>query len=281
MAILTETISEPGFSGYLARPERAAGPLPGLIVIQEAWGVDAHIEDVTRRFAAAGYLALAPDLFAEGAERPPPFARERMAELQAFMNAAPPTVFSDAGAREAALAKLPEPERTRVGESLGALTSVMAPARREGLLAIVQAAGRYLREVRPETRGPKAQGKGNGNGKIGAIGFCLGGGLSALFACRDPELGAAVVFYGVPPAAEEIPKIQCPVMFLFGKADQRIAATVPAFAEAMSAAGKRLERLAYEGAGHAFFNDGRPTYDVAAARDAFARVLAFLGDALV
>ena len=148
MAILTETISEPGFSGYLARPERAAGPLPGLLVLQEAWGVDAHIEDVTRRFAAAGYLALAPDLFAQGAggQRPAPFAPERMSELQAFMNAAPPTVFSDAAAREAALGKLPEPERARVGESLGALTAVMAPARREGLLATVQAAVRYLRE---------------------------------------------------------------------------------------------------------------------------------------
>jgi carboxymethylenebutenolidase len=273
MAILTETITEPGFSGYLARPERAAGPLPGLIVIQEAWGVDAHIEDLTRRFAAAGYLALAPDLFAQGdgGQRPPPFARERMAELQAFMNAAPPTVFSDAGARQEALAKLPEPERTRVGESLGALTSVMAPARREGLLATLQAAARYLRESRPETRGAR----------IGSVGFCLGGGLSALLACRDAELGAAVVFYGVPPAAEEIAKIRCPVMMLFGTADPRIAGTVPAFAEAMSAAGRRLDRVAYDGAGHAFFNDGRPTYDVTAARDAFPRVLAFLRDALV
>jgi carboxymethylenebutenolidase len=273
MAILTETISEPGFSGYLARPERAAGPIPGLLVIQEAWGVDAHIEDVTRRFAAAGYLALAPDLFAEGGPRPAPFAPQRMAELQAFMNAAPPTVFADAAAREAALAKLPEAERKRVGESLGALTAVMAPGRREALLGTVQAAGRYLREARPETRGGKA--------KVGALGFCMGGGLSALLACRDPELGAAVVFYGNPPAAEEIPKIRCPVMILFGAADHRIAGTVPAFAEAMSAAGKRLERVVYEGAGHAFFNDGRPPYDVNAARDAFARVLAFLRDALV
>ncbi|HEY4394054.1 MAG TPA: dienelactone hydrolase family protein [Polyangia bacterium] len=271
MAILTETISEPGFSGYLARPERAAGPLPGVLVIQEAWGVDAHIEDVTRRFAAAGYVALAPDLFAEGGHRSAPFARERMAELQAFMNAAPPTVFADAGAREAALAKLPDAERTRVGESLGALTSVMAPARREGLLAAVQAAARYLREARPETRGQR----------IAALGFCLGGGLSGLLACRDPELGAAVIFYGNPPPAEEIPKIRCPVMVLVGTADQRIAGQIPAFSEAMSAAGKRLESLSYEGAGHAFFNDGRPAYNLSAARDAFPRVLAFLRDALV
>jgi carboxymethylenebutenolidase len=271
MAIATETISKPGFCGYLARPERATGPLPGILVIQEAWGVDAHIEDVTRRFAAAGYLALAPDLFVgEDGKRPAPFARERMAELLAFMNAASPTVFSDPAAREAALGKLPEAERARVGESLGGLTTVMAPARRESLLAVVQAAARYLREERAETRGQK----------LGIVGFCLGGGLSALLACRDPELGASVVFYGNAPASEEIPKIGCPVLMFHGGADQRIAVQVPAFAEAMSAAGKRFERIVYDGVGHAFFNDGRPPYDVTAARDAFARTLTFFKDAL-
>jgi carboxymethylenebutenolidase len=271
MAIATETISKPGLCGYLARPERATGPLPGILVIQEAWGVDPHIEDVTRRFAASGYLALAPDLFVgEDGQRPPPFARERMAEFQAFMNAAPPTVFSDPAAREAALDKLPEAQRARVGESLGNLISVMAPARREALLASVLAAARYLREERAETRGQK----------LGAVGFCLGGGLSALLACRDPELGAAVVFYGNAPAAEEIPKIGCPVLMFYGGADQRIAGQVPPFAEAMSAAGKRFETVVYDGVGHAFFNDGRPTYKVEAARDAFARTLAFFRDAL-
>jgi carboxymethylenebutenolidase len=109
----------------------------------------------------------------------------------------------------------------------------------------------------------------------------MGGGLAALLACHDPELAAAVVFYGNPPPPDEIPKIRCPVMVLFGTADQRIAGQIPAFSEAMSAAGKRLERVAYEGAGHAFFNDGRPAYSVTAARDAWPRVLAFLKDALV
>jgi carboxymethylenebutenolidase len=273
MAIVTETILKPAeFSGYLARPERATGPLPGVLVIQEAWGVDAHIEDVTRRFAAAGYVALAPDLFAdpEGGTRPGPLARERMAELQAFMNAAPPTVFSDATARATALAKLPEDERVRVGESLAGLTSVMTPAGREPQLAIVQAAARYLREEQAETRGAK----------LGVVGFCMGGGLAALLACRDPELGAAVVFYGTPPAAEEIPKIRCPVLVFHGSADARIAGQMPAFAEAMNAAGKRFERVVYEGVGHAFLNDGRPTYNAAATRDAFARALTFLHAAL-
>src|SRR6516164_7641837 len=105
MATLTETILETdGFTGYLARPERARGPLPGLLVVQEAWGVDAHIEDVTRRLAAAGYVALAPDLFAQQGKRPEPLARERLTELQAFANEAGQSVFGDPQARAQALA---------------------------------------------------------------------------------------------------------------------------------------------------------------------------------
>ncbi|HLK88944.1 MAG TPA: dienelactone hydrolase family protein [Polyangia bacterium] len=275
MAIATETIFKPhGFSGYLARPERATA-LPGVVVIQEAWGVDAHIEDVTRRFAAAGYLALAPDLFADpkAGTRPAPLEPERMTELVAFVNAAPATnVFADAAAREAALGKLPEADRARVAESLDALrAALMDPARREGLVTIAQAAVSYLREERAETRAHK----------IASVGFCVGGALSATLACRDAELGAAVIFYGTAPAAEEIPKIRCPVLGLYGGADQRILAGLPAFTEAMKAAGKRFEQVVYDGVGHAFFNDGRPTYDVGAARDGFARVLAFLKDTLV
>jgi carboxymethylenebutenolidase len=275
MAIATETIFKPhAFSGYLARPERATA-LPGVVVIQEAWGVDAHIQDVTRRFAAAGYLALAPDLFADpkAGTRPPALEPERMTELVGFVNAAAGiNVFADAAAREAALGKLPEAERGRISESLDAMrATLMDPARREGLAAVVQAAVAYLREERTETQGRK----------IATVGFCVGGALSAVLACRDAALGAAVIFYGSAPAAEEIPKIRCPVLGLYGGADQRITGGLPAFTEAMKAAGKPFEHVVYDGVGHAFFNDSRPTYDVSAARDGFARVLAFLRNALI
>ena len=75
MAIKSEWVHYGDQIGYLARPERAAAPLPGVVVIQEAWGVNEQIEDVTRRIAAAGYLALAPDLFAVKGERPPALGR--------------------------------------------------------------------------------------------------------------------------------------------------------------------------------------------------------------
>lgn len=71
MAIKSEWVRYGDQVGYLAVPELAATPLPSIVVIQEIVGVDEHIEDVTRRVAAAGYVALAPDLFSVNGERPP------------------------------------------------------------------------------------------------------------------------------------------------------------------------------------------------------------------
>jgi carboxymethylenebutenolidase len=272
MAINTEWISGAGApAGYFARPERAQRALPGVLVLQEAWGVDAHIEDVTRRFAAAGYAAFAPDLFADAeGKRPAPMTRERLSELVAFINQAPPTVWSDPKVLEAELSKRPEAERGRIEETRTAVFSRLgSPDKLAAFLPSLQSAVRYLRQ-RPETAGQK----------IGAVGFCMGGGLSALLACRDPDLGAAAIFYGSAPPNDQIPAIRCPVRGFYGGQDERITGQVPAFAEAMRAAGKSFEPQIYPQAGHAFFNDGRPSYDAAAARDAFARVLTFFRDAL-
>ena len=89
MAIKGEWVRYGDQIGYLARPERAAAPLPGVVVIQEAWGVNEQIEDVTRRIAAAGYVALAPDLFAVKGERPPALSRQRIEKAMAFMQRLP------------------------------------------------------------------------------------------------------------------------------------------------------------------------------------------------
>jgi len=101
MSIATSSVSFEGGSGYLAWPERATKPLPAVIVIQEVWGVDSHIRDVTQRIAAAGYAALAPDLYAINGQRPTELAVERVVEVQQFLNAAPPVVRHDATARNA------------------------------------------------------------------------------------------------------------------------------------------------------------------------------------
>jgi carboxymethylenebutenolidase len=104
----------------------------------------------------------------------------------------------------------------------------------------------------------------------------MGGGLSALLACEEPELAGAAIFYGSAPPLESIPGIACPVVGFYGALDQRINAGLPAFTEAMKNAGKAFESHLYEGAGHSFFNDCRPSYEVHAARDSFARLLEFL-----
>ncbi|HEY4012607.1 MAG TPA: dienelactone hydrolase family protein [Polyangiaceae bacterium] len=249
--------------GYFCYPERAAGPLPSVLILQEAWGVDLHIQDVTRRFALAGYAAFAPDLFAKAGERIPALANERLAEVKAMLDELP-TAWRDDAARDAYLAKKTAPERERIVDSFGVLRGTMG--NQAAMLPIVAAAANWLRLECATTRGQK----------VAVLGFCLGGSLSGTLACKDPQLAAAVVFYGGPPPADLVPNVHCPVLGLYGSLDANVTPQVPAFASAMKAAGKRFEPVVYEGAQHAFFNDTRPAYHVGAARDAFARVLSFL-----
>src|SRR5262249_2148891 len=163
--------------------ERAALPLPSVLVLQEAWGVNDHLEDVTRRFAAAGYTALAPDLYAKDGARPAPLERDRMTALVAFVNTQPSAFFMDPSARAPALATLPDAERARIGESFEA---IYANFGKTPFLEPTIAAARWLREECPKSRGRP----------VASVGFCMGGAYSALLACSDPELAGAVIFYG-------------------------------------------------------------------------------------
>jgi carboxymethylenebutenolidase len=270
MAIKGEWIRYGKGSGYFAKPERAVGPLPGVLVIQEIGGVNSQIEDVARRIAAAGYAALAPDLFAVDGQRPPALAAERVTEVFSFGAKFPPGTMFDKAGREAALATLPEADRQRISETYGQVFSFASPDRQMSLIDPLKMAFRHLRDGRPETKGQK----------VGCVGFCMGGSLSALLSCEEEELSRAAVFYGQTPSAEKIPRINCPVIAFYGAKDQRVNAGIPAFEEAMRAAGKSYERHIYEGAGHAFFNDDAPSYEVKAARDAYGRLLGFFSNIL-
>ena len=264
MPVTTDWVSYGNYSGYLARPERVEIALPGVVIIPEIWGVDEHIQDVTRRIAAAGYAAMAPDLYAKGGTRPEVLRAERVSEVRAFMAGLALAVRTNPEAREAELAKLPQPAQSRVGESYRALFAGLGHM--DSHLPALKAATHYLRQTCPSSRGQK----------VSCVGFCMGGGLTALLACEEPELAGAAIFYGMSPPAERVPGIGCPVIGFYAGLDQRIGATLPAFAQAMAAAGKSFESHVYEGAAHSFFNDTGPAYDVRAARDSFARLLDFL-----
>jgi carboxymethylenebutenolidase len=263
MAIKGQWIEYGDQKGYFAAPEKTSAPLPAIIVIQEAWGVNEHIEDVTRRFAAAGYAALAPDLFAVGGVRPVALSRERIEKAMKFMRQLPPAAMGNPAARDAELAKLPESDRKEIGETFGQLFG--GPGRLAGYIPRLREAVRHLRTTQKET---KAQ-------KVACVGFCMGGGLSALLACEEPEISGAAVFYGTTPPADKIPSINCPVIGFYGGNDQRVNAGIPVFEEAMRNAGKSYEHFVYEGANHSFFNDDGQAYNVKAVRDASVRLLTF------
>jgi carboxymethylenebutenolidase len=265
MAIKTEWIRYGDQIGYLALPDRAAPPLPGVVVIQEIYGVNDHIRDVTRRIAAAGYAALAPDLFAVKGERPALLTETRIDEAMAWGSRVPSAARFDPVKREEELAKLPEAERARIRETMGLVFSSGTPDRMAAMMPALRSAVRHLRTERPETRGQR----------VGCVGFCMGGGLSALLACEEPEMSGAAIFYGMAPPAQKIPNIPCPVIAFYGAKDQRVNDGIPDFQEAMREVGKSFEYHVYEGAGHAFFNDDSPGYNVAASRDSFTRLLAF------
>jgi carboxymethylenebutenolidase len=265
MSIKGEPVSYNGGSGYFARPSGTTASLPGVLVIQEIGGVNEHMEDVTRRIAAAGYAALAPDLFAVDGKRPAPLAAERVTEAFGFAAKLPPGAMFDPATRDRELAKLAEAPRSRIKETFAQVFSFAAPARAESLMGPLKAAFRHLHEERPETRGQR----------IACVGFCMGGSLSALLACEEPGLSGAAVFYGNAPAPEKIARIACPVVAFYGSRDQRVNAGIPGFEEKMRAEGKSFEHHIYEGANHAFFNDDAAVYDADAARDSFSRLLAF------
>lgn len=119
-------------------------------------------------------------------------------------------------------------------------------------------------EARPET-----------NGKVGAVGFCYGGGMVNFLATRVPDLAAGVAFYGSSPNVAEVPKIKAPLMIQSAAVDERINASWPDFEQALKAANVTYERHLYPGTQHGFNNDTTPRYDAAAAKLAWERTLAF------
>ena len=112
-------------------------------------------------------------------------------------------------------------------------------------------------------------------GKVGAVGFCYGGGIVNMLATHAPELAAGVPFYGSQPPAEEVAKIKAPLLIHYAEKDDRINAGIPAFTAALEANHVKHEIFTYPGTQHGFNNDTTPRYDKAAAELAWKRTMDF------
>jgi carboxymethylenebutenolidase len=114
------------------------------------------------------------------------------------------------------------------------------------------------------------------SGRIGAVGFCYGGGMVNYLATRlGAALSAGVPFYGSAPNLEDVPKIRCPLLIQSAENDGRINASWPDFEKALQAANVTYQRHLYPGTQHGFNNDTTPRYDAEAAKLAWDRTLAF------
>jgi carboxymethylenebutenolidase len=249
---------------YLAFPPGGAGGHPAIVVIHEIFGVNEHIRDVTRRFAAEGYVAAAPNLFT--GEVQALLTPANLALAMPSLAQVPPELRRDP-TKFAAFAASQPPERRPVLEAFGKVTN---PAVQTGFAQDLLAVTRYLRAL-PEVD----------PARLGCVGFCFGGAMTARLATVDPELRAAIIFYGQNPPLEDVPKVRASVLGLYGEEDPGITGTVPLLAEAMTKAGQEFTYHVYPGARHAFFNDSREsTYHAASAQDAWKRVLTFFGGTL-
>ena len=117
--------------------------------------------------------------------------------------------------------------------------------------------------------------------RVGATGFCFGGSIVWLMAVRNPELRAAVPFYGSAPPLEEVPNLQVPVLGIYAGEDTRINAGVPGLKAALKAEGKNYKFVTYPGANHAFFNDTGSRYHPQAAEGAWTETLDWFEDHLM
>ena len=209
--------------GYLVQPA-GEGPFPAVLVIHENRGLNPYVEDVARRVAVAGFLALAPD------------------------------GLSPVGGY---------PGNDDDGRTLQAGLD-QAKLRQD----IVNSA-RHLKGHTLST------------GKLGATGFCWGGGMvNNLAVTLGAELQAGVPFYGAAAATSDVPKIKAPLLIQYAANDTRINGMWPEFEAALKTAGVRHQMHLYEGTQHGFHNNSTPRYDEAAANLAWERTIAFFKEKL-
>ncbi len=204
--------------GYLVQPS-GNGPFPAVLVIHENRGLNPYVEDVARRAAVAGFVALAPD---------------GLAPVGGY-----PGNDDDGRTLQAGL------DQAKLRQDM------------------VNSA-RYLKSHELST------------GKLGATGFCWGGGMvNNLAVALGTDFHAGVPFYGAAPAAADVPKIKSPLLIQLAEIDERIIALYADYEAALKANNVPFEKHVYEGTQHGFHNNSTPRYNEAAANLAWERTVAF------
>jgi len=226
---------------YVAEP---AGESRGaVLVIHEVWGLVDHTKSVADRFAAEGYLALAPELLADSIDT------QAAGLLQEDL--------FNPEKRNAAQPKLRE-----------LMTPLSNPEFGEKTMARLQACFDYLYS-QPETKG-----------NVAVVGFCFGGTYSFSLAVAEPRLKLAVPFYGhTNHSVDELRQTRARVRAFYGERDERLIESLPELREHMAEAGVDFDATVYPDCGHAFFNDtNRFAYNKAAAEAAWKKTLGYLSE---
>lgn len=204
--------------GYLVQPA-GEGPFPSILVIHENRGLNPHIEDVARRAALAGFLALAPDGLSPVGGYPGNDDDGRTMQR----NLVPAELDQD----------------------------------------MINSA-RYLKSH------PLS------NGRLGATGFCWGGGMvNRLAVALGSDLDAGVPFYGAAAASEDVGRIEAAMLIIYAGTDERINAMWPEYEAALERNGVEFEMEMYEGTLHGFHNNSTPRYNEVAAAQAWNRTIGF------
>jgi len=204
--------------GYLVTPAGETDERPGVVVIHENRGLNPHIEDIARRIALEGFVALAPDA---------------LTPLGGYPG-----------------------DEDRARELFGQLD-------RGRLVEDFVAAVEWLQDA------------DECNGRVGAVGFCFGGGMVNQLAVRIPDLAAGVAFYGGQAPIEQVPNIRAPLLLHYAETDERINAGWPPYQAALDDAGVEYEAYFYPGTNHGFNNDTTPRFDEEAAALAWQRTIDF------
>ncbi|MEP1209352.1 MAG: YghX family hydrolase [Rhizobiaceae bacterium] len=118
-------------------------------------------------------------------------------------------------------------------------------------------------------------GRDDSTGKVGCVGFCYGGGVCNALAVAYPELSASAPYYGRQAKAEDVPRIQAPLLLHYGELDKRVNAGWPAYEAALKEHGKTYTAHIYENANHGFHNDSTPRYDEKMAELSWGRTIDF------